>query len=422
VPGIAAPDRVLNGRYRLAREVAQGAMATVWEARDRVLDRPVAIKILHAHLANDETLTRFRNEAVAAGCLTHPNIVATYDTGSEAGLDYIVMERVNGRSLREILDERGPLGATLAVDIAMQAADALGYAHGHGVVHRDVKPENILVRADGCVKVTDFALTSADAPGDAHADPRVDIDALRRVFRAMLPADSTLPGVVAGATSATDFAAALRGTGLDGGDHTPMAGTPVVEPALAVPVSMRRRSRPAIVAVLLVGIAAGVAALLFSARTRVPLLGSQPAPAASTLTVTGASDFDPYGDRREHPEATARAIDGNPGTAWDTQIYRSNDFGGIKPGVGLRLDLGHAASVRRIEFDTPPGTWTGEIYAGDRPADELAGWGSPVASIHATGPHTTVTLDHPTTGRYLLVWVTRLPGTRFSLDEVRVAG
>jgi tRNA A-37 threonylcarbamoyl transferase component Bud32 len=161
-------DRLLGGRYRLVRQVAQGGMATVWEGYDTVLARAVAIKVLHAHLATDRLfLERFRREAIAAARLSHPNVVATFDAGSAAdGGAFIVMELVRGITLRQFLTDHGQLLPPLAVGIALQIADALAHAHAAGLIHRDIKPANVLVcDTDGSgiprVKVTDFGIAKA---------------------------------------------------------------------------------------------------------------------------------------------------------------------------------------------------------------------------------------------------------------------
>jgi eukaryotic-like serine/threonine-protein kinase len=162
----ATAGRVLGGRYRLDRELARGGMATVWIAEDPLLSRRVAVKLLLPELAVDDALrVRFRNEAIAAAKLTHPGIVATYDTGDDDGTAYIVMELVEGRTLRHLIDERGRLQVHEAVDISSQVADALEHAHRQGLVHRDIKPANVLVQTDGRVKVTDFGIAKA-AGGD----------------------------------------------------------------------------------------------------------------------------------------------------------------------------------------------------------------------------------------------------------------
>src|SRR5205807_4263039 len=136
-------------------------------AEGNVLTRRVAIKVLHPHLAGDDGFrTRFRREAVAAARLAHPHIVTTYDTGRDADVAYIVMELVDGTTLAQLLKSRAQLPVAQAIDVAVQVADALSCAHAHGVVHRDVKPANILLREDGHVKVADFGIAKAGAGTD----------------------------------------------------------------------------------------------------------------------------------------------------------------------------------------------------------------------------------------------------------------
>ena len=153
---------VLNGRYELHRRVGRGGMAEVYLARDRLLDRLVAIKILFPEFATDPSfVARFRREAQAAANLNHPNIVGVYDWGKERGTYYIVMEYVDGRSVSEILRSDGPIEPKRAAAIAADVAAALGFAHRKGVVHRDVKPGNVLITSAGEVKVADFGIARA---------------------------------------------------------------------------------------------------------------------------------------------------------------------------------------------------------------------------------------------------------------------
>jgi eukaryotic-like serine/threonine-protein kinase len=199
----AWPNRThLAGRYHLEEPIASGGAAIVWRAFDENLSRTVAIKLLHPHHATDPTVVeRFERESRSAAQLNHPNAVRIYDTGRDDDLVYLVMEYVDGPSLREVLSASGQLDSTVVAALGEQVASALGEAHAHGLVHRDVKPANILVASDGTVKVTDFgiakALSSADAtltsPGtvvgtaayvapeqleDASIDARADIYAL----------------------------------------------------------------------------------------------------------------------------------------------------------------------------------------------------------------------------------------------------
>ena len=154
--------RVLGGRYRLERPLAFGGVAEVWTATDIVLDRKVAVKLLRADFAADPMVVeRFRREAVAAARLNHPNIVNVFDTVNENGLEAVIMELVPGRSLRQLLDDEGRLSIADTVHIGIALSDALDAAHRGGLVHRDVKPANILITPAQRVLLTDFGIATA---------------------------------------------------------------------------------------------------------------------------------------------------------------------------------------------------------------------------------------------------------------------
>ncbi len=154
---------ILGGRYRLLELLGQGGMATIYRARDAQLERDVAVKLLRPEFGQDpDFLARFRDEARAAASLSHPNIVAVFDFGEDAaGEQFIVMELVDGQDLASILRENGPLAPRQAARIAADVAKALHAAHTRGIVHRDVKPSNILISRDGRVKVADFGIARA---------------------------------------------------------------------------------------------------------------------------------------------------------------------------------------------------------------------------------------------------------------------
>jgi beta-lactam-binding protein with PASTA domain/tRNA A-37 threonylcarbamoyl transferase component Bud32 len=154
--------RVFSDRYELTHLIARGGMAQVYRARDRQLDRPVALKVLFPELSVDRAFVeRFRREAQAAANLSHPNIVPVFDWGEDNGSYFIVMEFVDGKALSAVLRESGPLSAQQTATIGANVASALAFAHRNGVVHRDVKPGNVLITADGVVKVTDFGIARA---------------------------------------------------------------------------------------------------------------------------------------------------------------------------------------------------------------------------------------------------------------------
>jgi eukaryotic-like serine/threonine-protein kinase len=163
---VAVSDTLINtlfdGRYRIIRKLGSGGMANVYLAEDQELGRRVAIKILNERHANDDQFVeRFRREAKNAAGLSHPNIVSIYDRGEAEGTYYIAMEYLDGRSLKELIVARGPAPMQVAIDYARKILDALRFAHRNGIVHRDIKPHNVIVDAEGRVKVTDFGIARA---------------------------------------------------------------------------------------------------------------------------------------------------------------------------------------------------------------------------------------------------------------------
>ena len=153
---------LIGDRYRLDRHIARGGMAEVWLASDTKFDRQVAVKILRPHLAGDPTLTeRFRREAAACAGITHPNIVAVYDCLEHRGQQAVIMQYVKGKSLRDVLDRQKKLGPQLTIHIGMSVAAALDEAHNKNIIHRDVKPGNILITPEGRVLLTDFGIAKA---------------------------------------------------------------------------------------------------------------------------------------------------------------------------------------------------------------------------------------------------------------------
>ena len=202
---------VIADRYEVVSHIGQGGMADVFLAVDTILNRQVAIKILRADLSTDAvSILRFEREAQAAAALAHPNIVEIYDVGDYKGHRYIVMEYVTGKTLKQVIRSRGPLVNEEAVDIMKQLCSAISEAHSRGIIHRDIKPQNVIVKADGSIKILDFGIATAkgsmqltqanNVMGSVHylapelakgeaASPQSDIYALGIVLYEMLAGD-----------------------------------------------------------------------------------------------------------------------------------------------------------------------------------------------------------------------------------------
>lgn len=499
---------LLAGRYRLDRLVANGGMAQVWEASDETLRRRVAVKILHDHLADPATVARFRAEGVTAARLTHPGVVAIFDTCSDGGLDAIVMEYVEGHTLRDVLDREGPLAPERAIDITMQIADALAAAHRLGLIHRDVKPANVLLRPDGSVKVTDFGIAKVRDEGGGDltlpgtflgtakylspeqvegrpVDARSDVYALGIVLYEMLSGEVPFDGptdaaialarvqrdprplreVAPGVPPALD-AIVRRAMARDPDDRYPgmvelrvalasadlSASAPVaVDPWVDHTAVLRRPERSGFVEserrwlipavfVAVVAVSLTVAAVLIGKsetgqqivrRAREAVGAADPAPsstappASRVLGVAGAASFDPPpGDGTEHDGELARLVDGDPATTWSTEGYDRRDFG-IKPGVGVYVDIGVEHEIDTVAISSPTNGWAASVHVASAPAATLDGWGPPVAQRSGLAAGDTSFDLAGATGRYVLVWITDLgEGTpaRVEIGELTVTG
>ena len=157
-----AKGQLINDRYEIQKLIGEGGMANVYLARDTILDRKVAVKVLRGDLAGDEKFVRrFQREALSASSLSHPNIVEIYDVGEDEGNFYIVMEYIEGKTLKQLIKKRGVLTLPETMDIMLQLLDALASAHDSYIIHRDIKPQNIMIKESGLVKITDFGIAMA---------------------------------------------------------------------------------------------------------------------------------------------------------------------------------------------------------------------------------------------------------------------
>ena len=401
-------------RYRLDELIGRGGMASVWRATDTVLGRSVAVKRLHpALIADEEHAERFRREAMLVARLSHPNLVRLLDRGEDADGPYLVMELVEGENLKSLVRREGALPPEEAVRICVEVGRALAYAHAQGVVHRDIKAQNVLLTRDGGVKLTDFGIArlmeadgepgltrtdmlvgSADylSPEQADGRPvdaRTDVYSLGIVLYECLTGRLPFPGegfvavamrqcseplpdprALAPAVPGWLAATAQRAAAKEPADRYPDAaafvaallseeepesGGTAVMPALDGDTQRRRRPgrRRAVWVGSLVALAAvgGIAAIVVLG----PGAGdSIPPAAAAPLTLSSVSDFDPLGDGRERPDLLPLASDGDPSTAWYTENYQdSPELGGLKEGVGLSLALPAPAVATQMVIDSP---------------------------------------------------------------------
>jgi hypothetical protein len=465
---------LVAGRYRLHRPLHTSPCTTLWRAVDEVLARPVAVKILDSPDAvpgcssADEAVALFTGSATSAGRLAHQTIASTYDAGNDDGLPYIVTEWVEGRPLADLAPVDRPLPAGQATRLVLQVAEAVGYAHASEVAHGDLDASNVLVCADGAVKITDFAVGAAlcdrstppaleglseelrDTRAVAAllyllltgrsvygAEPAVPLAPQRdgrllspQQVRAGVPRDvgsvvmrALEPDSVRGTplTTPDELAAALRPLAVDAAPDLPEV-EPVRHAAERPPSRLLRTGVPIL---LLTIVGAGGYALTSALSSRSPrsaVDAARPAtttPAAATASRAAASrvrvaevgDFDPLGrPDDENPQLAARAVDTDPATAWETERYESAPLGGLKSGVGLRFDLGRAVAVSEVRVTMlDPGARL-ELRAGEAVTRDVDGY-RVVARAAEAGRSVVLRPAETATARYWVLWVTRLPGT-----------
>ncbi len=480
---------VVADRYELEELVGTGGMSSVYRAHDRLLERKVALKVLHPHFgADEEYVERFRREARAVAQLSHPNLVTVIDRGEDGGRQFIVFELIAGENLKELVQRTGPLPVRRAIELTASVADGLAFAHERGLVHRDVKPQNVLVNGEGQAKVTDFGIArSLDvehgvtqtgtvmgtsnylSPEQAAGKPvtaATDIYSLGVVLYELLTAEVPFPGdnfvavamkhlneappsllerrpdVPVRLAAAVDralekspelrfpsmaaFAAELRSClnefGSFDADATFIAPSPVLRESAPHRVRTRRPFPrwPIYLLLALIAAAAITAGVLGLGRSKRPGAhgkGSGGVPVA----IHGVGSYDPTsdgGDGQEHNDSVALATDGNPSTFWTTDIYNSQTFGGLKPGVGLVVDAGTSTPLKSLTVTTDTPGFTAKVETGSSVSGPFAD-----DSSTQTVSRTTTFALHGTTARYYLLWLTSLPpGRTAHVNELKAAG
>jgi tRNA A-37 threonylcarbamoyl transferase component Bud32 len=471
---------VLNGRYRLESKLGSGGMSTVYLARDETLERWVAIKVLHREISDQpDQIERFRREARSVARLSHPNVVSVIDAGEDGGYPYIVFEYVEGETLKQRIERLGRLPLDEAAAYAIEIGRGLGTAHVHQLVHRDVKPQNVLIDSEGRAKVTDFgiarslegqrALTATGrvlgttdyvSPEQAMGhgvDARSDIYSLGVVLYEMLTGDvpfhaETLVGVamkhvnqampeteeLRSEVSAALAAVIERATAKDPAERYPdmpamlndLEGALEVEVARSggsgdevttvlesVPAPRRRvlTRRRVSWAGVLLVLAAAAAAVGIVVLTGEEQRASPGEPSPIGVELE-ADDFDPPpGDEYEHGDEVGLAVDGDGNTAWTTETYTTPDLG--KPGVGIYVEAEKPVSADVIEIQSATPGWNTEIYGtASDPPDTLPGWGTPIGASRVAGQRESVPLETPGPLKYFLVWI-KSPITSSASDE-----
>ena len=460
---------VLADRYEVEELVGTGGMSSVYRAHDRLLDRKVALKVMHQHYGDDpQYVERFRREARSVASLSHPNIVTVIDRGEHESRQFIVFEYVDGENLKQLIQRRGPAPVATALELAKQVAQALSFAHQQGLVHRDVKPQNVLLNGGGTAKVTDFGIArSLDvkhgvtqtgtvlgtsdyiAPEQAQGytvDAQTDVYSLGVVLYELLTGEVPFPGESFVAVAMRHIneppppirdkrpdvpprveAAVQRAMAKDPADRfASMAElcaeldaclaelhggeTVVTRPVTAVRRRRRSSAWPVVVALLVViAIGAVVGYLVLNHKNSPSATGSQPPPStlANAVPLQGVTAYDPYGSPpgQEHNADAPKATDGDPNTYWETEQYHSTFAALGKPGVGLVLATQQPQQLRQLGIATATPGFHAVIKAGDAPGGP---W-TDVSTPQVVQQPAQISLDATRAYRYWLIWITQLP-------------
>ena len=472
---------VLADRYELEELVGTGGMSSVFRAHDRLLDRKVALKVLHEqYTEDDEYVARFKHEARSVATLSHPNIVTVIDRGEHENRQFIVFEYVDGDNLKQLIQRRGPAPVATALELGMQISRGLSFAHQQGLVHRDVKPQNVLLNGDGQAKVTDFGIArSLDvkhgmtqtgtvlgtsdyiAPEQAQGqrvDEHTDVYSLGVVLYEMLTTEVPFPGENFVAVAMRHIneppppirdkrpdvpprveAAIQRAMAKDPNDRfatmadfcreleaclaelqsqgTQVAGAP------ASPARPRRRGVnpwPFVLALLvLIAIGAVIAYLIVRQHNNNPAT-TPPVAGGDSVHLAAVGAWDPAGDGVEHGDRAHLATDNDAGTAWETEHYRDPPYLG-KAGVGLVLDAGSAVTLHQLGLVSATPGFTAVIRAGDSESGPFPDTVSPSQVVPAAGAHYTITESTP--HQYYVIWITKLAPdySTAKINEVRAS-